>query len=64
VNKYEIKYKHSDMPKEHVGKTNKWARDKKQALSFLCSSKPDKNGNCSTKKGARIKIIEVNEILY
>ena len=47
------------MPKEYVGKTNKWARDEKQALSFLCTSKPTKDGYCSTKKGARLKILSV-----
>ena len=61
-NKYEIKYKHYDMPSEHMGKTTKWANDKKKALSFLCRSQPNKDGVCLTKKGAIIQIIEVNEI--
>ena len=55
ANRYEIKYKHADMPKDHIGKTTKWARDEKQAIGFLCSSKPDK-------KGARLHIIEINEV--
>jgi len=62
ANRYEIKYKHADMPEDHIGKTTKWARDEKQAISFLCSSKPDKNGRCRTKKGARLHIIEINEV--
>ena len=45
------------MPPEYVGKTTKWARDEKQAISFLCTSKPNKDGHCTTKKGARLKII-------
>ena len=45
------------MPKEYVGKAIKWARDEKQAISFLCVSKPNKDGHCTTKKGARLKII-------
>jgi hypothetical protein len=57
MHKYEIKYKHYDMPPEYVGKTIKWARDEKQAISFLCSGKPTKDGHCTTKKGARLKII-------
>lgn len=59
MNKYEIKYKHYDMPAEYVGKTTKWARDEKQALGFLCTSKPTKDGYCTTKKGARLKILSV-----
>ena len=50
------------MPSEYVGKTTKWANDEKKALSFLCRSKPNKDGVCLTKKGAIIKIIEVNEV--
>ena len=57
--KYEIKYKHSDMPREYMGETNKWARDEAQALSFLCRGKPDKYGYCTHKKGARLKIESV-----
>ena len=45
------------MPPEYVGKTTKWARDEKQAISFLCSGKPTKDGHCTTKKGARLKIL-------
>jgi hypothetical protein len=57
VNKYEIKYKHFDMPPEYVGKTTKWARDEKQAIGFLCTGKPTKDGFCTTKKGAKLRII-------
>lgn len=59
MNKYEIKYKHYDMPAEYVGKTTKWARDEKQALGFLCTSKPSKDGYCTSKKGAKLKILSV-----
>jgi len=59
LNKYEIRYEHSDMPKDYLGKTCKWARDEKQAISFLCTSKPNKQGYCTTKKGAKLKIISV-----
>ena len=62
ANRYEIKYKHCDMPSEYVGKTIKWANDEKKALSFLCRGKPNKDGMCLTKKGAIIQIIEINEI--
>lgn len=51
------------MPPEYVGKTTKWARDEKQAIGFLCTSKPDKDGHCNTKKGARIKILST-ECIY
>lgn len=59
ANKYEIRYKHNDMPEEYVGKAVKWARDKEQAISFMCSGKPDSNGYCRTKKGARIQILSI-----
>ena len=61
-NKYEIKYKHYDMPSEYMGKATKWANDEKKALLLLCRSKPNKDGICITKKGAIIQITEVNEI--
>ena len=57
MDRYEIRYKHADMPNEYVGKTTKWAKDKEQAISLLCSGKPDSNGYCRTKKGARIQIL-------
>jgi hypothetical protein len=50
------------MNPDYTGSTTRWARDSKQAVSFLCKGKPDKNGYASTKKGARIKIINVEEI--
>jgi hypothetical protein len=51
------------MPKEYVGKAIKWARDEKQAISFLCTSKPNKQGYCTTKKGARLRILST-ECIY
>jgi|TARA_Y100000004_G_C8848686_1_gene383777 hypothetical protein len=59
MKRYEITYKHSDMPKQHLGKTTKWASDEKKALSLLCIRKPDKAGYCITKKGARLQILSV-----
>ena len=47
------------MPREYMGKAYKWARNETQALSFLCRGKPDKQGFCTHKKGARLKIISV-----
>lgn len=47
------------MPKQHLGKTTKWASDEKKALSLLCIRKPDKAGYCITKKGARLQILSV-----
>jgi len=47
------------MPKDYMGKTRKWARDEKQAIGFLCTSRPTKDGYCTTKKGAKLKIISV-----
>ena len=46
-----------------MGKTSKWARDEKQAMGFLCTSRPNKDGYCTTKKGARLQIISV-ECIY
>lgn len=62
MNRYEIIYKHFDMPPDHRGYQVKWARDMKQALSYVCSSKPSKDGYAMTKKGARIQVLEVNEL--
>lgn len=50
------------MPKGYMGKQTKWARDEKQAVSFICSNRPNKEGFCITKKGARLQIIKINEI--
>lgn len=62
MNKYTIYYKHFDMNPDYTGSTTRWARDPNQAVSFLCKGKPDKNGYASTKRGARIKIINIEEI--
>tara|TARA_X000001388_G_scaffold43958_2_gene31044 strand:+ start:342 stop:506 length:165 start_codon:yes stop_codon:yes gene_type:complete len=50
------------MPKEYKGRTIRWARDEKTAISFICKNKLDKNKGCLSKKGAYLKILEVNEI--
>ena len=62
MNKYEILYLHFDFPPEYRGYTLRWARDKAQAVKYLCPTKPDKDGYGVTKKGARVKILEVNEL--
>ena len=62
MNKYEILYRHFDFPPEYRGYTLRWANDKAQAVKYICQTKPDKNGYGTTKKGARIQILEVNEV--
>ena len=62
ANKYEIIYKHFDMHPDYRGYQVRWARDKAQAISYICPTKPNKDGVGLTKKGATIKILEVNEI--
>ena len=62
MNKYEIVYRHFDFPPEYRGYTLRWANDKAQAIRYLCPTKPTKEGYGTTKKGARIQILEVNEI--
>ena len=62
MNKYEILYRHFDFPPEYRGYTLRWANDKKQAIKYLCPTKPDKEGYGTTKKGAKIQILEVNEL--
>ena len=61
ANKYEIIYRHFDMHPDYRGYQLRWANDEKQALSYICTSKPNKDGYATTKKGARIQILEVNE---
>jgi hypothetical protein len=62
MKKYEIIYRHFDMHPDYRGYTLRWARDEKQAVGFICPTKPDKEGYGRTKKGARVQILEVNEI--
>ena len=62
MRKYEILYRHFDMPPEYRGYTLRWAKDKAQAVKHLCPVKPSKDGYGTTKKGARIQILEVNEV--
>jgi len=62
MNQYEIIYKHMDMHPDYTGYCLKWARDKAQAIKYLAPKKPDKSGYTTNKKGARIKIIEVNQL--
>lgn len=50
------------MHPDYRGYTLRWARDKAQAISYVCPTKPSKDGYGVTKKGAKIQILEVNEI--
>jgi hypothetical protein len=63
MQKYEIKYKHYDMPDDYIGRKLLWARDSKSALGYFLQSKPSPDGLGKTKKGkATVIILEVNEI--
>ena len=62
MNLYKIKYKHRDMPEDYVGCTEKGAHDQKQAGAYVCKGRPDKQGNCTTKKNATLTILSVEEI--
>lgn len=62
MKQYTIYYKHFDMNPDYTGSTTRWARDAKQAVSFLCKSQPSKEGYALTKKGARIRITEIEEL--
>ena len=62
MNKYEIIYKHNDFHPDYRGYQVRWANDKAQAIKYICPTKPDKNGYGVTKKGARIQILEVNQL--
>ena len=62
MNLYKIRYKHRDMPPDYVGFADKWAHDEKQAVSYVCRNRPDKQGNCTTKKNASITILSVEQI--
>lgn len=50
------------MPSDYRGYQVRWANDKAQAIKYICPTKPSKDGYGTTKKGARIQILEVNEI--
>ena len=50
------------MHPDYRGYQVKWANDKAQAIKYICPTKPSKDGYGTTKKGARIQILEVNEL--
>lgn len=58
---YRIEYRHHDMPKDYISRVEKFARDEREAVSYICKGKPDKSGLCITKKGAQITILSVTE---
>jgi hypothetical protein len=63
MNKFEIIYRHNDMPPDYRGLKRLWANTPSQALSYMCTRKPDNNGRTNLKKGGASIIIEsVNEI--
>lgn len=62
MNRYEIIYRHFDMHSDYRGYTIRTANDSKKAVSYICSSKPNKDGICKTKKGATIQILEINKL--
>lgn len=49
------------MHPDYRGYQVRWAKDKAQAIKYICPTKPSKEGYGITKKGARIQILEVNE---
>lgn len=50
------------MPEDYVGKTTKWARDEKTAISYLCKNKMSKDKVCQSKKGATLKILDIKTL--
>jgi hypothetical protein len=62
MNCYEIQYKQDDMPKDFIARTDKWARDEKQAISFVCKAQP-KDGRCTGKRGGALTIISVTKVI-
>lgn len=59
---YQIRYKHSMMPDDYVGRSIKHAHTKEQALKCFAPKKPDKKGWTYTKHRALVQIISVDEI--
>ena len=50
------------MHPDYRGYQVRWANDKKQAVKYICPTQPNKDGYGTTKKGAKIQILEVNEL--
>lgn len=59
--RYLIEYTREDMPEGYIGKALKYGRDEKEAVSFLCKTKPDKSGLFRMKRGGLAKLKSITK---
>lgn len=62
MKRFYIEYKRNDMHPEHRGAAMKWAHTAKDAVKLILQKAPDKDGNCTFKRGGSGKIITVHEL--
>lgn len=62
MNEYEITIRRDDIPSNNVQKSEKWASDENQALSYIFRNRLKKGGVGTLKRGGRAKLISIKRI--
>ena len=62
MNEYEITIRRDDIPANNIQKSDKWANDENQALSYIFRNRLKKNGFGTLKRGGRAKLISIKRI--
>ena len=62
MKRFYIEYKRNDMRPEYTGTAVKWAHTAKDAVKLLLQKAPDKQGNCTFKRGGSGKILSTKEL--
>ena len=58
MNEYRITINRTDIPSNNIQVYSKWAKDERQAMSYIFKNKP-KDGYCVMKKGGFAKLISI-----
>jgi len=62
MNEYEITIRRDDIPCNNIQKSDKWANDENQALSYIFRNRLKKDGFGTLKRGGRAKLISIKRI--
>ncbi len=62
MNEYEITIRRDDIPANNIQKSEKWANDENQALSYIFKNRLKKDGFGTLKRGGTAKLISIKRI--
>jgi len=62
MNEYQITIQRNDIPSNNIQKSDKWANDENQALSYIFRTRLKKDRFGTLKRGGRAKLISIKRI--